>query len=250
MNTNKDYYRFDFLNHEAQEIRNPIENESAIYVAVSSGDLDSVKELCTKGVFTSTKGVGILSDNEVRNMRYHFVISTAMITRFCLKKGLVQDKAYGMSDYYIREMDKVNTIEEIDRIHTQMCYDFCETMQKLATDKVISRSIVLTLEYISANIHSTILLSDLAKNVNLSENYLSRLFSKEMNIPIHEYINRLKIEKARNLLCYSDYSIIDIANYLAFSSQSHFITIFKKYEGITPNKYRNLHFRESWSTKS
>ncbi len=107
----------------------------------------------------------------------------------------------------------------------------------------------MALEYISANIHSNILLPDIADKVGLSENYLSRLFSKEMNITIHEYINKLKIEKARNLLCYSDYSIIDIANYLAFSSQSHFITVFKKHEGITPNKYRNLHYRESWSLK-
>lgn len=249
MASNREYYRSDFLSHEFNETRKTMENETAIYVAVSTGNIEMVKELCNKNTFTDQKGVGVLSDNPVRNMRYHFVISTAMIARFCIKNGLIQDKAYGMSDYYIRKMDLVKTIDEIDKIHSAMCYDFCEAMQNLKTEHVISRSIVLTLDYISSHIHGNILLSELAENVNLSENYLSRLFAKEMNITIHDYINRMKIEKARNLLCYSDYSIIDIANYLAFSSQSHFITIFKKYEGITPHKYRNLHFREGWSTK-
>ena len=57
---------------------------------------------------------------------------------------------------------------------------------------------------------------------------------------------RLKIEKAKNLLQYSDTDIVGIANYLAFSSQSHFISVFKKYEGITPHKFRERYFRTSW----
>ena len=53
-------------------------------------------------------------------------------------------------------------------------------------------------------------------------------------------------EKAKNLLTYSNYSLTEIANYLAFSSQSHFIQIFQKYGGTTPRKYRELHFRNNW----
>ena len=67
-----------------------------------------------------------------------------------------------------------------------------------------------------------------------------------MGIPVSEYIMRLKIEKAKNLLQYSDTDIVGIANYLAFSSQSHFICVFKKYEGITPHKFRERHFRTNW----
>ncbi|MDO4965879.1 MAG: AraC family transcriptional regulator [Lachnospiraceae bacterium] len=237
----------DIFIHESGLSRNPIEQEVAIYDAVSSGNMDDVISYCNKNKFTNTEGLGVLSDNEIRNMRYHFVIGTAMITRYCVGRGLEQDKAYSMSDYYIYKMDSVKTIEEINRIHSAMCLDFCETMISLKNRNVISRSIKETLEYISANIYRPILLSDLAEHVNLSESYLSKLFAKEMGVSIREYINLTKIEKARNLLCYSEYSFIDIANYLAFSSQSHFISIFKKYEGMTPKKYRDTHFHSTWS---
>lgn len=246
----KEYYKADFINHENQFQRNPLERESEMYVAVSEGNTAIVNELCTARIFTHTEGLGVLSDDSIQNIRYHFVIGTAMITRFCVKKGLVQDAAYGMSDYYIKQMDFLSKIEDIESLYYTMCCDFCNTMAKKEKQSVISKSIVLTLDYIHTNIHSTITLPMLAKNVGLSESYLSRLFNKEMGLPLHEYINKAKIEKAKNLLCYSNYSVIDIANYLAFSSHSHFISVFKKSEGITPTKYRNSHFRDNWSTIS
>ena len=56
-----------------------------------------------------------------------------------------------------------------------------------------------------------------------------------------------KIEKAENLLKYCDYSLIEITNYLSFSSQSHFIQLFKEFTGITPKKYRDLYSCSSWN---
>ncbi|MDE7201616.1 MAG: AraC family transcriptional regulator [Lachnospiraceae bacterium] len=47
-------------------------------------------------------------------------------------------------------------------------------------------------------------------------------------------------------LRYSDYSWIDIAIYLAFSSQSYFIQTFRKLVGVTPKKYRDHYCRTSW----
>ena len=48
------------------------------------------------------------------------------------------------------------------------------------------------------------------------------------------------------LLRYSDKPIVDIANYLSFSSQSHFIQIFENYTGLTPKKYRDKYYKSMW----
>jgi AraC-like DNA-binding protein len=55
---------------------------------------------------------------------------------------------------------------------------------------------------------------------------------------LNDYINRQKIEEAKNLLAFSDRSLSEISSYLCFSSQSYFQNLFKKYEGITPLQYR------------
>lgn len=51
---------------------------------------------------------------------------------------------------------------------------------------------------------------------------------------------------AKNLLQYSEYSMIDIANRLSFSSQSHFIQQFKELVGMTPKKYRDMNHAVQW----
>ena len=137
-------------------------------------------------------------------------------------------------------------LDEISKLHDVMCIDLCKKMNELRRSQILSKPIVLCIDYIYSHIHSRITVSELAKHLNFSESYLSKLFHKEMGLPISQYILNLKIEKAKNLLQYSEYSMIDISNYLSFSSQSHFIQVFQKYTGMTPHKYRTKHFRTDW----
>lgn len=246
MDFHKEYYRSEFIQHEILRERRSIEEEFSYYIAVAEGDIEYVTENIKAHTFINPNGAGILSDNPLQNMRYHFVISTAMISRYCVNSGMEQDKAYGLSDFYIRKMDKCKSIHEIEEVHQSMSLDFCNKMLLLKKSQIVSKPIVLCMDYIYSHIHHRITVKELAQHVNLSESYLSKLFSKEIGVPISEYIALQKVEKAKNFLCYSDYSITDIANYLAFSSQSHFIQVFQKYAGLTPHKYRDRHFRNNW----
>ena len=101
-------------------------------------------------------------------------------------------------------------------------------------------------EYIYSHIKDRITIEDLSDELGVSASYLSRLFKKETGDSVSAYIRIQKIEKAKNLLRYSDYSIIDIANRLSFSSQSHFIQQFRELTGITPKKYRDNNYMAQW----
>ena len=127
-----------------------------------------------------------------------------------------------------------------------MCIDMCKQMNIIRNSQILSKPIVLCIDYIYSHIHYRITIKELADHLHLSESYLSKLFSKEMGISLSQYILDLKIEKAKNLLQYSEYNIVDIANYLSFSSQSHFIQVFQKKTGLTPHKYRTQNFRQEW----
>ena len=64
------------------------------------------------------------------------------------------------------------------------------------------------------------------------------------------YIREQKMNIAKNLLRFSDYSLIEIANRLSFSSQSHFIQQFRETVGMTPKKYRDENYMVQWNTKA
>ena len=65
---------------------------------------------------------------------------------------------------------------------------------------------------------------------------------------ISQYILIKKMEVAKRMLLYSDYSCADIANFLSYTSQSYFIQVFKKQVGMTPLAYRNSFFRKQFVT--
>lgn len=246
MDLNKEWHRSEFNSHEGTPSHRIIETEFTFYDAIANGDVEYVIQNCKENTFTNPEGMGKLSNQPLQNIRYHFVITTAMITRYCVHGGMEQEKAYTLSDFYINKMDKCSSIKEISALHGVMCQDFCQKMEQIRKQQIISKPIVLCMDYIYSHIHYRITIKELAQYLSISESYLSKLFHKEVGVTLSQYILNLKIDKAKNLLQFSDYSIIDIANYLSFSSQSHFIQAFQKIAGNTPHKYRTQYFRNNW----
>ena len=231
---------FDEIKH-----REPTE-ELLFYRAVASGDIKAVKKNCERQRFTECDGVGVLSKNAVINMKYHFVITTAMITRLCKQNGMEMEQAFRLSDFYIQKLDGIHTVEEVQSLHDEMVMDYTEKMRRYFRDNTYSKHINASKEYIYSHIKERITIEDLADSLGVSASYLSRLFKKETGISVSAYIRRQKIEMAKNLLQYSDYPIIEIANRLSFSSQSHFIQQFREVTGMTPGKYRDEHYMIHW----
>jgi len=93
------------------------------------------------------------------------------------------------------------------------------------------------------NLHTKISLEKLAEITALSPAYLSKLFHKEVGMTVSAYITKKRIEAAENMLKFSEYSCLEISDYLCFSSESHFIQVFRKHTGYTPKSFRERFFR-------
>lgn len=246
MSIDREWFQNEFEKREISNSHRPMEDEYAFYSAVKAGDLDAVQQNLNQETFSNPKGMGVLSRNPLTNKKYHFVITTAMITRYCVEGGMELEQAYRLSDFYILKMDSCNSEEAIEALHRKMTLDFTGKMHLLKKNAVFSKPITLCVDYIYNHIHDRITVEQLADYVNLSDSYLSRLFKKELGVSVSDYIREKKVENAQNLLKYSDYSLAEIANYLAFSSESHFIHVFEKMTGMTPKKYRDAHYRAFW----
>ena len=226
--------------------REPTE-EFLFYRAVANGDVETVRRNCEQARFVDREGVGVLSRDPVTNIKYHFVVTTAMITRMCRQYGMELEQAFRLSDFYIRQLDDIHTEAGVCRLHDEMVMDYTEKMRKYQRNNTNSKHINACKEYIYSHLKERITIEDLAEALGVSASYLSRLFKKETGVSVSAYIRDRKIDMAKNLLRFSNYSMIDIANRLAFSSQSHFIQQFKDSVGMTPKKYRDKYYQVEWN---
>lgn len=96
-------------------------------------------------------------------------------------------------------------------------------------------------EYIDAHLGEDDLSREsIAKSVFLNPDYLSRLFKKETNLSLSEYLIQTRIKKAQELLEKTDISISRIASSVGYSHFSHFSKMFRKNTGFSPMDYRKL----------
>lgn len=181
--------------------------------SVQSGNIDTVRKLFKP---LNSEDLGILSDDGLLNLKYHLIITVSFITRYCIEGGMEMEAAYNLSDIYVRSIDKCRTTDEINILHNELVEDYTQRMS----------------------------LKKLAEVANLSPAYLSKLFHQEIGMTVSDYITRRRIVEAENMLRFSAHSCIDISNYLCFSSESHFIQVFKKYTGYTPKVFREKFFRK------
>lgn len=181
---------------------------------------------------------GHVSHDPVRNAKYIFVAGTALASRAAMSAGLESERANNVADYYILKMDGLRSVDAIQELQKEMMEYFAHEVAEIEKKCVISRDISNSLDYIYEHLHEPISVEELSEHVGLSRSYFSTLFKNEMGISASEYIVSKRIEAAKNMLRYSPFSYSMIAATLAFSTQSHFIRVFKKETGLTPHKYR------------
>lgn len=246
MNIKKELNNALFAQHEAKFKHLGFKNEFNLYNAIISGNENEVKRV--REINAKAKANpkisghdGLLSHDPLRNQKYHFVILSALIARFCMESGLDRETSYSLCDIYIQKMDILNSPKEIEDLKTEMIYEYTALMKENNTKGVFSRQISKCIDYINDNIFQKINLETIADELAMNPSYLSKLFSKEVGLPISAYIKRQRLQIAANMLTYAEYSISDISGYLCFSSQSHFTKSFQEVYNMTPKKYRDLH---------
>jgi len=94
------------------------------------------------------------------------------------------------------------------------------------------------LDFVQDHFDQPISLEDVAGHVNLSVGYLSNYFKEKMGMPFTDYLLKLRMEKAKELLAHTNEKIYRIAERTGYQNSQYFVTVFKKNTGVTPAEYR------------
>jgi len=103
------------------------------------------------------------------------------------------------------------------------------------TGALVKRAIL----YLNENASSQIVRWKLASYVHVSEDYLTRIFHKEIGLSLWEYLNRYRIFLATDMLLNTNGTIYEIAEKTGFQDQAYFCRVFKKIHGVPPGKIRS-----------
>ena len=141
-NLRNEWYKRELSDSESETYHRPMEEEYSFYSAVKNGDMEFVRKNLNQGDFTNPEGMGVLSKNALTNLKYHFVVTAALLTRHCVEGGLELEQAYRLSDFYILKMDSCTNIETIAELHRSMVLDFTGKMLVLQKNAIISKPIV------------------------------------------------------------------------------------------------------------
>ena len=127
-------------------------------------------------------------------------------------------------------------------------YDLLIEYRKIAENRqseltsVSTAALADVLQYIEKNYPGQIKLGDMAQTAGITEQHLCRLFKKNFQMRPMEYLAKVRIQHAKEMLVYSEKNISEIAKETGFPDNSYFSALFKKYEGITPGEYRSIKY--------
>ncbi|HAL74031.1 MAG TPA: hypothetical protein DCM45_02930 [Clostridiales bacterium] len=221
---------------EEQFFHNTYKFELEFLKCVEDGNIGSLKKVLER---PESYQEGVIADSSLRQAKNIFITTATLVTRSAILGGFDIESAYQLSDVYIREAEKLLTIDAVYRLSGTMIYDFTNHVAKSRVARGISTDVDRCIQYIVQNTNRPISVADVADHVGRSRSNLSRKFKAELGFEMSAYIRRCKLEEAKSLLSYTDKPISEISNYLCFASQSHFQNVFKKKYGVTPKMFRD-----------
>ncbi len=215
------------------EMDYPFEAERQLQMCILNGDKHGAQvllnELLGKIYFISKFDLNII---KIRTSEL-----LALLSRASIEAGANSGEIIWFSTGSVKEMQNCKSIDEISDWITTTLYRFINYSFDFSSLKH-SDTVYKVIEYIRKNYFKKISLDDIANHVNFSKTYLSRIFKDEVGENISNYVNKIRIEKAKLLIIDKKFSLIDIANLVGFEDQSYFTKVFKSIVGISPKKYK------------
>ncbi|MDQ0059952.1 response regulator [Paenibacillus harenae] len=207
---------------------------AALIGAISASEADRVSQVLDDW-FT-----GMRQDRIERNYAVRAIIQllTSLEQHFAmLMAGTVRDHL--LADHW-KELSTLPTIAHFHAYTLRFCGELLKAASERDLDRNQSVADQIT-KLIADRYHLPITVEDIAKEVYLSPNYVRSIFKDKTGETILDYLTRIRMGHASELLKDRSLKVREIAHKVGYENVSYFCSVFQKHKGSTPNEYRKMH---------
>lgn len=194
-------------------------------------------------------GISGLELIEMQQRHKHFKPVAIIISGYAEFEYAQKAMQLGVVNYLLKPVDKHKLVQAVEQaLRVEDDRHRIETMEKLVdprlletkdTDTQYTPQVQEALNYLDKHLHEPITMRQVADHLHLNPSYFSVLFKEQTELTFSEYITRLRVLRAKELLLRTTMSVGEIAERVGYQSDKYFIKVFKNYEGMSPSKYRS-----------
>lgn len=215
----------------------PLEMEQQLINYVKSGNYDKAKAIMDEVIESNLKEGGLSAD--LAQCFMFDMISTMMKASMEAVSG--QSELYEENRRAVQAILQEQTVGDMRQRMAVFLQEVCHHVDARKKSHNV-RLIEELLAYIEEHYADpNVSVASLSERFDVHPSYLSRFFKEQMGDNLSDYLNRYRVSQAKRLLLEGEAVIKKVSEAVGIYSISTFIRLFKKYEGVTPGVYREMH---------
>ncbi|MEK4061367.1 MULTISPECIES: response regulator transcription factor [unclassified Paenibacillus] len=154
----------------------------------------------------------------------------------------------GAVNYLLKPLDKGELLQVVEAaLKREEEEQRREKLEKLVDHKLLEMDpersgmgepVKEALVYVEQHLQEQLGMAEVAGLIHLNASYFSVLFKEQTGVPFSEYVSRLRVQRAKEMLLQTRMSIGEIGERVGYRTDKYFIKVFKSLEGISPSRYR------------
>ncbi|MDF2935287.1 MAG: transcriptional regulator, AraC family [Paenibacillaceae bacterium] len=216
---------FQSLKYNVREYFYPLEKEQKLVNCIKSGEFEKGKQLLDDIIRSN-----FMDGTPTGEMTRYFMFDLASTVVKTVKEMSAEEP--------VEKLFGCETVAELQEEITSILSSVCKRIQLKSGNRSyeLSRSIT---EFVNSHYGEvTLNVAMIAEHLGITPSYMSKLFKEQTGETLPDYINRVRLEKAKVLLRDEKLNISDAAVKVGYLNSNALIRSFKKYEGVTPGKYK------------
>ncbi|WP_310832180.1 response regulator [Paenibacillus pedocola] len=227
-------YSYANIVHKPQAVNSySLSAEQDFLFALRSGNQDKTRLILNR-IFGELLELNPLpAPQYVENIGYELAFKICRVMLELFPPGKVQVLEQQVNQLRSRPHP---SLQEIRSLLEGLCAEGCrwiEEERSFESNRIIHQAKA----YICANLHTSLTLEQVAKQINLSQGYFSNLFKKVLGISFQQFVMHEKMEKAKTMLI-EGLQVQEIAMELGYEHRRYFSEVFKKYTDMTPSEFK------------